>query len=239
MTWRARIQMQRGALSLDVDLSGGETPVALIGPNGAGKTTILRTIAGAYRPDSGLISVGQVTLLDTEAGVERPPEARGVGYVPQGYGLFPHLSVLDNVGFGVSGDREARRTKAAALLAQLEASALATLPVASLSSGERQRVALARALIMTPSIFLLDEPLSAMDVPARRLMRTRLTRYLEVQRTPAIVVTHDARDVRALGALVYVIEGGRVVQHGSGATLAAAPATEFVAEFFDAPDVVS
>jgi molybdate transport system ATP-binding protein len=233
MSWRARIQMQLGTLHLDVDVSGDDAPVALIGPNGAGKSTILRTIAGAHTPETGLITVGDTVLLDTDAGVVRPPEERGVGYVPQGYALFPHLSVLDNVGFGVSGHRDARRAKALTLLEDLDAGALATLPIASLSSGELQRVALARALIMSPSILLLDEPLSAMDAPARRVMRTRLAERLRVQGTSGLVVTHDARDVRALDALIYVIEGGRVVQQGNAESLTEEPATEFVAEFFD------
>jgi len=233
MSWRARIGLNLGALRLDVDLQSDGAPVALIGPNGAGKSTILRTIAGAYTPTTGLITVGDTTLVDTEAGVVRAPETRGIGYVPQGYGLFPHLSVLDNVGFGVPGGQNERRAKAHALLDELDASALTKLPVASLSSGERQRVALARALIVAPSLLLLDEPLAAMDARTRRAMRARLAQYLRPAETPGLIVTHDARDVRALEAYVYVIEGGRVVQQGTAETLSAAPSTDFVAEFFD------
>lgn len=239
MSWRIEMSLALGAIELDVEMSGGTAPVSVIGPNGSGKTTLLRTIAGAHRPDRGLVRIGDEVLLDTDAGVDFPPEARRVGYVPQGHGLFPHLRVIDNVCFGRAdrgpGDagRARGREEARALLADLGCASLGDRWPAGLSGGESQRVALARALMIHPRILLLDEPLAAMDAGARRALRAYLGSYLSRQAIPAIVVTHDARDVRALGGSVYVIEGGSIVQQGDPESIAASPATEFVAEFFD------
>ena len=236
MSWHVAIRMRIGALDLDLDLRGHDTPVAIIGPNGSGKTTLLRTIAGAYRPDSGTIRVNDENFFDGEAGVDLPPERRGVGYVPQGYGLFPHLNVLDNVAFswvarGVA--RSERRQAALRLMERMGCSHLAGRSPTKLSGGEQQRVALARALTAEPKMLLLDEPLAALDAPSRRQIRAYLAAHLTERRGPALVVSHEARDVHALGAFVYAIESGRVVQSGTAAALASAPATEFVAAFFE------
>jgi ABC-type sulfate/molybdate transport systems ATPase subunit len=230
--------MSVGALELDVDLGGGDEPVALIGPNGSGKTTLLRTIAGAYRPDRGRIAIGKDVVFDSGAGIDLAPETRRVGYVPQGYGLFPHLSVIENVAFGrlaVGGarSRSDRRSAAARLLGQVGCLALAERSPRTLSGGEQQRVALARALAVEPSMLLLDEPLAALDARVRRNVRSFLAAHLADRRGPALVVSHDLRDVHALGGPVCVIEDGRVVQRGSAEELAAAPATEFVEAFFE------
>jgi ABC-type sulfate/molybdate transport systems ATPase subunit len=230
--------MRIGALQLDVDLEGADAPVALIGPNGSGKTTLLRTIAGAYRPDAGVMSIDGVDLFDSLTGLDLPPEARRVGYVPQGYGLFPHLSVLDNVAFGWMArtprpTRDERLTHATHLLARVECVHLADRSPAGLSGGEQQRVALARALAVEPRMLLLDEPLAALDARARRVVRNYLADHLAERCAPALVVSHDLRDVRALGGPVYVIESGAVVQRGTADDLAAAPATEFVEAFFE------
>jgi len=237
VSWRADVQMRLGSLDLDVAVEGDEEPVALIGPNGSGKTTLLRTIAGAYRPDAGRIRIGDETLFDSDAGVDAPPEARRVGYVPQGYGLFPHLTVLDNVAFGWLGgaplSKEERRARASQLLDHVGCGALAHRRPTGLSGGEQQRVALARALAVQPGILLLDEPLAALDARARRVVRSYLAEYLAGRKGPALVVSHDVRDVRALGGPVCVIEQGRIVQRGRTEELTAAPATEFVEAFFE------
>ena len=238
MTWQVEVHLELGSLQLDVALEGDEAPMALIGPNGSGKTTLLRTIAGAHRPTSGRIVLADRVLFDSSLAIDLPPERRRVGYVPQGYGLFPHLTVLDNVAFAWLSRRprvarQARASAALELLDRVGCGHLAARTPTHLSGGERQRVALARALMIDPSILLLDEPLAALDAPARRSLRAYLARHLREAGSPSIVITHDVRDVRALGAEVCVLEGGRVVQRGSAEALAARPETPFVAEFFD------
>lgn len=237
MSWQVSVKLRLGALHLDVELDGGAVPVALVGPNGAGKTTLLRAIAGAHRPDSGHIEVNGQCLFDGARDHHLAPEARRVGYVPQGFGLFPHLRVIDNVAFGLLSRaprlaRAERRQTALAKLAEMDCAALADRWPSTLSGGEKQRVALARTLVVDPQLLLLDEPLSALDAVARRALRTYLAEHLAARAIPAIVVTHDVRDVLALDAQVCAIEEGRVVQRGTAAHLAAAPATAFVAEFF-------
>lgn len=238
MSWRIDVSLRLGSLTLDVDLEGGNEPVALVGPNGSGKTTLLRTIAGAHHPDAGTIRIGDEDVFDSQAGIDLPPEARRVGYVPQGYGLFPHLSVLENVAFGWRArsprpSAQELRSDATQLLERVGCGHLADRRPVGLSGGEQQRVALARALAVEPRMLLLDEPLAALDAQARRAVRTYLAEHLADRSGPALVVSHDLRDVRALGGPVCVIERGRLVQQGDADDLAARPATEFVEAFFE------
>jgi molybdate transport system ATP-binding protein len=237
--WRVRATARVGELRLDVDLEGNARPVALVGPNGSGKTTLLRIVAGALRPDRGTITLGGRTIFDSEGGVDLPIERRRVAYLPQGYGLFPHLRVVDNVAFGLAhGERPARREErrrvALEMLATLGAEHLAARYPRRLSGGEQQRVALARALVTDPSILLLDEPMAAMDTSHRRKVRAFLASWLAARGRPALLVTHDVRDVVALDATICALDGGKVIQRGSVAELRAAPATEFLAEFVGA-----
>lgn len=236
MSWRAAIKARLGAFTLDVQLGGGSGVMALVGPNGSGKSTCLRALVGAINPDVAHIVVGDAVLADTAAGVELPIERRRVGYMPQGYGLFPHLSALDNVAFGLSlgarrQPRADRRSAARRMLTELGGAALAERRVSRLSGGEQQRVALARALVLEPELLLLDEPLAALDATARRAVRRFLAERLAAYGRPTVWVTHDVRDVVALDAEVCVLESGRVVQRGPVEALRAAPATAFVAEF--------
>ena len=238
MTWRVTAEMRLGALDLDVDVRGSEGPLALVGPNGSGKTTLLRVIAGVHRPDSGRIELGGACVFDSDQRVDRPPEDRHVAYVPQGYGLFPHLNVIENVAFAWTARRSRlpkaeRHGRATELLDRVGCAHLSSRMPTSLSGGEQQRVALARALAMSPQILLLDEPLAALDAPARRTMRVFLGEHMAKGGSPTVVVTHDARDIVEWNARVCVLEAGRVVQQGSAAEVAARPATEFVSAFFD------
>jgi ABC-type sulfate/molybdate transport systems ATPase subunit len=229
MTWCAQFSLQLGTFSLRVDLSGGASPTAIIGPNGAGKSTLLRTLAGAHRPQAGTIGWAGRTLFDAGAGVNLAPELRRVGYLPQGFGLFDHLRVLDNVAFGIAGGD---RGRARAALERLGAADLADRAPATLSGGERQRVALARALATEPELLLLDEPLSSLDIVARRAVRGELVAAITAAEIPALVVTHDPQDVLALGGAVVVLEGGEVTAQASVAELRAAPPTPFASAFF-------
>ncbi len=235
MSWRASIALRLGTLGLDVELQGDSGVTAILGPNGSGKTTLLRAIAGAVPVTRASIAVGDRVLADTARGIDRPIEQRGVGYVPQGYGLFPHLRVLENVAFGLSTgggrmSRSARSSVARAMLERLDAAELAERSVGELSGGEQQRVALARALVIEPSLLLLDEPLASLDVRRRQSVRGFLAEQLSRWGRPALLVTHDVRDVAALGARVVVLDEGRVVQQGTLQELRANPKSELVAE---------
>jgi len=238
VSWRAHLRARAGTFTLDAAVGGDGAPVALIGPNGSGKTTLLRTISGGHPPVSGRITVGERILYDSDSGIRLAPEQRRIGYVPQGYGLFPHLNVIENVAFGLAAARPRqsrghRRAAAAALLHEMDCAHLARRLPATLSGGEKQRVALARALLGEPDLLLLDEPLAAPDAATRRDIRRFLASHLAARNRPALVVTHDVRDVRALGApSVYALEGGAVIQSGRPEALAASPATDFVREFF-------
>jgi molybdate transport system ATP-binding protein len=223
-----------GPLDLRVRLETADGPLVLVGPNGAGKTSVLLMLLGALRPRRGWVELDGETLLDTERAIDLAPQERGLGYVPQDYGLFPHMTVLGNVAFGLECRkrlrRAERRERALALLEELEVAHLADRLPGSLSGGEGQRVALARALASDPRALLLDEPLAALDASVRRQVRELLPSRLAIAKLPAIVVTHDADDAAAFGEDIAVIEAGRVVQRGTIADLRAHPATPFVEE---------
>jgi molybdate transport system ATP-binding protein len=223
-----------GALELDValDVPAGRC-LALAGPSGAGKTTVLRAVAGLLRPDAGRISCGGETWFDGDDGAIVAPELRGCGYLFQDYALFGHLSAWRNVAYGLRAlPRRERRSRALELLASFGIEeALAGKRPAELSGGERQRVALARALGPRPRVLLLDEPLSALDARTRAGAGRELARLLRALDVPALLVTHDFGEAALLGDEVAVLDGGRIVQRGGAAQLAAAPASGFVADF--------
>jgi molybdate transport system ATP-binding protein len=232
----ARVAAQVGRLQIDVNLETGLGPLALVGPNGSGKTSLLSLILGALDVERGYVAVNGTVLVDTATGVDVSLEERRLGYVPQSYGLFPHLSVRDNLDFALASatrplERGQRLQRITAVLDELAIGVLANRSPRTLSGGERQRVALARALCVEPRALLLDEPLAALDVHARRAVRTFLTRYLRELTLPSIVITHDAADARQLGEKIAVLEAGQITQVGTWDELAAAPATQFVQDF--------
>src|SRR5690349_17215707 len=201
MTLAARIGVQLGTLDLDVDLcvEAGET-VALLGPNGAGKTTVLRTLSGLVPIDAGRVELDGV-LLDDGGATFVPPERRPVGVVFQDYVLFPHLSALDNVAFGLRSRglrRDAARRTAARWLATVGLTDHADRRPAALSGGEAQRVALARALAGSPRLLVLDEPLAALDQQARVAVRRDLRARLFAFAGMRVLVTHDPVDAATL-----------------------------------------
>jgi molybdate transport system ATP-binding protein len=229
------LRRRTGSFELEVALETAGT-LAVIGPNGAGKTTLLLAVLGELTADAGTVTLAGRRLLDAAAGIDLPPEERHIAYLPQDYGLFPHLSASGNVEFALAAARAApsRRARAEAarvLLERLGVAALADRAPATLSGGERQRVALARALATSPRALLFDEPFAALDVEARAAVRAYLRERLRELGLPALVVTHDPADVEALGAPVVVLEGGRIVQRGELAELRAAPASAYVARF--------
>jgi len=230
----AAVRVEYAAFTLDVELAAdaGEV-VAVLGPNGAGKSTLLAALAGLAPLARGRIEVGGRVLADRTAGVSLPPERRPIGVVFQDYLLFPHLSALDNVAFGLRCRglaRAAARARARDWLARVGLADLALARPAQLSGGQAQRVALARALAVEPSLLLLDEPLAALDVHTRAAMRRALSDRLAEFGGVKIVVTHHALEAIALAGRLVIIEQGRVVQSGTPADVTARPRSAWVAE---------
>ena len=229
----ARVVVDRGEFRLDVDLVVPPgTVAALVGPNGAGKTTVLRAIAGLLRPTGGRIALDGRTLDDTASGRHVPPAGRGIGVVFQYYLLFPHLSSLDNVAFGLLARGVPRReaaVTAAEWLDRLGIGALGGIRPLSLSGGQAQRVALARALVLEPALLLLDEPLAALDAGTRLEVRAELADQLRAFGGSAVVVTHDPVDAIVLADEIVVVEHGGVVQRGTPVDVSRNPVNEYVA----------
>jgi molybdate transport system ATP-binding protein len=188
----------------------------LFGPSGAGKTTILRCLAGLEQPDHGHILAGDQAWYDTRRHLSIPPQQRRIGYLSQDYALFPHLTVRGNVEYGLHHlPRAGRRERANSVLQLLEIDALADRYPRQLSGGQLQRAALARTLAPGPCLLLLDEPLSALDAPARARLRTELRRLLVRVGVPTVLVTHDRTEAIALGDWLVVVVDGEVHQAGA------------------------
>jgi molybdate transport system ATP-binding protein len=225
--------------TLDVSWRAEKAVVGLFGPSGAGKTLTLQCLAGLIRPDAGRIVVDDRVFFDAAAAVDLPPQARRIGYVFQGYALFPHLTVEENVGFGLRArPRAARLRRSAEVIARLGLGGLERRYPRELSGGQRQRVALGRALAIDPALLLLDEPLSALDAPLRRTLRDELRETLTVWGTPAVVVTHDFTEAYRLADRIVVYEAGRVIQSAPRAELLWQPASEAVARIMGLANVL-
>ncbi len=212
--------------------------LALLGPSGSGKTTTLRLIAGFDRPDSGRILLNGAPLSGDGIWIE--PEGRRIGMVFQDYALFPHLTVRDNVMFGLGGrPRPARVDAARRVLGAVGMETLAQRYPHELSGGQQQRVALARALAPNPLVLLLDEPFSSLDFDMRAEMREELLRILRLSETAAILVTHDQEEALAVADRVGVLNDGVLEQLSEPEVLYRQPKTRFVAEFVGQSDFVS
>jgi len=216
--------------TLDVAWEAGDEVVTLFGPSGAGKTLTLQCLAGLVRPDSGRIVVNGTVFFDGALGVDVPTQRRRLGYVFQGYALFPHLNVRDNVAYGLRHlTTSTRRERTREVLERLGLADLASRRPRELSGGQQQRVALGRALAPDPALILLDEPLSALDLPLRQALRDDLRAVLAEWRTAAVLVTHDFTEAYRLGDRIVVYEAGRVIQTAPRAELLWQPASERVA----------
>ena len=225
--------------TLDVAWEAEQSVLGLFGPSGAGKTLTLQCLAGLIRPDAGRIVVGGRVFFDAAAGVDLAPQQRRIGYVFQGYALFPHLSVVKNIAFGLHGrprDDRARRTSE--VIERLGLRGLEQHYPRELSGGQRQRVALGRALAIDPALLLLDEPLSALDAPLRRALRDELREILSGWGTAAVVVTHDFTEAYRLADRIVVYKDGRVIQSAPRSELLWQPASESVARIMGLSNVL-
>jgi molybdate transport system ATP-binding protein len=206
--------LEQGSFVLRVRERLNGRVTALFGPSGAGKTTVLDAIAGLRRPSAGTIALGGRALFDLATGVNLPPHARHVGYVPQDVALFPHMNVRRNVLFG---RRHNQKLALETVATMLEVEPLLDRGVSTLSGGERQRVALARALMSAPEVLLLDEPLAAVDLALRRRILPYLERVRDELGVPIVYVTHDREEVFRFADRVVILESGTVVRSGAPA----------------------
>jgi molybdate transport system ATP-binding protein len=212
---KKRVTARGRVFPLEVDFACESSRLVLFGPSGSGKTLTLQLLTGLLTPDSGRIVVGDRVLFDAPQHINVPARHRAIGYVPQDYALFTHLTVADNIGFGLSrrwpwGLTKSDRRRVAEFLEIFALNGLGSGLPRDLSGGQRQRVALARALICQPRLLLLDEPFAALDGFLRANMRGLL---LEVQarfHLPIILITHDPEDVATLAQTLVVYESGRV-----------------------------
>jgi len=214
---------------VDLSVASGSL-VAILGPSGSGKTTLLRLICGFDRAEQGTVRVG--TTVVSGPGVHVPPDRRQIGYVPQEGGLFPHLSVADNIVFGLPRQQRKARYRVDELLEMVGLpTSFATRAPQQLSGGQQQRVALARALAPSPALVLLDEPFSALDTALRQETRQAVADALAASGSTALLVTHDQSEALSMGSQVAVLWEGRLLQVDTPAALYRTPVTQALARF--------
>lgn len=217
---------------LDVAFTTHHELVVLFGPSGAGKSLTLQAIAGTASPDTGRISIEGQPVYDSTHNLNLAPQQRRIGYVPQHYALFPHLTAAGNISFGLlHRPRHEREAKVQELLTLFGLQGLEQRRPRELSGGQQQRVALARALAVDPRLLLLDEPFSALDVTLRESLRQELLQIQARTNITVLVVTHDLSDAFALGQRVIIYDAGQVIQQGTREEVFFHPATQRVAEF--------
>lgn len=226
--------------NFDLEVRRGEF-VVLLGPSGCGKTTVLRSLAGLERPDAGEIVIGGERVFSSAAGINVPPERRGIGMVFQSYAIWPHMTVSGNIAYPLQMKRKPRAFIASEVDALLSTVSLAGLGgrfATALSGGQQQRVALARALAGNPQAMLFDEPLSNLDAKLRDRMRVELRRLHAERNYTGIYVTHDQAEALALADRIIVMRAGRVEQVGVPAEVYAKPRSRFVADFLGLTNMV-
>ncbi len=231
---KAILDTHLNTFHLDISFSAeaGKTTV-LLGESGAGKSTVLRLLAGLLHPQRGYISLNDTTYFDSERRIIIPPQERPFGYVFQDYTLFPHLSVFENVAFGLRAQhlpRQAIRLRVSEALEQVRLTGFDQRHPAQLSGGQQQRVAIARALALQPQLLLLDEPLAALDVQTRREVRQELRHILSTAGITTVMVTHQYLEALLFGHHILVLEQGHVIQQGSQRDLLQYPRSSYVAE---------
>ena len=225
------VRRMSSSFALDVEFDAPAGFTMLLGPSGSGKTTILNCLAGLLRPDSGLITLGNRVLFDSSSGVDVPVPGRRVGYLFQTLALFPHMTIEQNVHYGIAKlPADLRRERTTALLESFKIAHLANRKPRDTSGGERQRAALARSLVTDPSMLLLDEPLAALDARIKADIFDDLRRWNASHRIPIIYVTHSSQEAFALGERVVAIESGKVIDRGAANEVLRAPRHETLAQ---------
>ncbi len=224
---------------LDAAFTANHELVVLFGPSGSGKSLTLRSIAGTMSPDEGHIIIDSELIYDSTQQVNLPPQQRHIGYVPQHYALFPHLTAAENIAFGLTRQsRRERQQKVSELVALFGLQGLEKHRPRELSGGQQQRVALARALAVQPRLLILDEPFAALDTSLRETLRQELLQVQAQTQITMLLVTHDHSDAFALGQRMVVYDAGRVIQQGTREEVFFRPATRQVAEFVGTENIL-
>jgi molybdate transport system ATP-binding protein len=217
--------------TLDVNFVTEQNLIVLFGPSGSGKSLTLQIIAGTLQADRGRVSIDGQLVYDSSLSLLLPPQTRRIGYVPQQYALFPHLTVEKNISFGIAKlPRQERMQRVNEMCDLFGLQGLAHRRPSELSGGQQQRVALARALAIHPRLLLLDEPFAALDTPLRASLRQEVLQLAERLRLKILLVSHDLTDAFTLGQHVIVYEGGRIIQQGTREEVFFRPTTARVAE---------
>ncbi len=236
---QARIATTLESFTLDVDLNLERELVVIFGPSGAGKSMLLRTVAGLLSPESGRIVIGDHVIFDSEQGVDIPPQARQIGYMPQQYALFPHMSVAENIAYGLfKWDQSDREERMQELIDLMRLSPIVHRRPGEISGGEQQRTALARALAPNPNILLMDEPFAALDEVLREHLRQEL---LQIQRRygiPILLVTHNLIEAYTLADRVIIFQAGRIAQEGTRDEIFRQPKTPQIAALMAMKNVI-
>ncbi|HEV7513767.1 MAG TPA: molybdenum ABC transporter ATP-binding protein [Candidatus Acidoferrum sp.] len=228
---KARLGTTRSSFVLDVAIESPPGITIVFGPSGAGKSTLLDCIAGLLRPDDGRIEIDGEVLLDVERRVDVPPAKRKIAYVFQSLALFPHMTVEQNVGYGLADmPRPERALRVTAMLEAFRVEQLAKRKADEISGGEQQRVALARSLATSPRVLLLDEPLTALDEGLKKSIMEDLRRWNAAQNIPILYVTHSRAEVDALGESVIVLEHGKIISTGTPHEVLDAPRRSSLAQ---------
>jgi molybdate transport system ATP-binding protein len=229
LTLSAKLQKKFGsgfALAVELDFDTGFH--ILFGASGAGKTTLLDCLAGLTTPDEGMISLGGRILLNTSTHIDIPTFQRRVGYVLQSQGLFPHLTVNENIAFGLESNRP--NAKVEEIMREMEIAELQDRKPGQLSAGQRQRAALARTLVTEPRLLLMDEPLAALDASTKSTIVNVLRRWNEQRQVPILYVTHDREEAYSLGERLIVLEEGKVIASGAPQHVLTSPARNAIAQ---------
>ena len=232
MSLKFNITKSLGSFSLDLSLELSDELLVLFGPSGAGKSLTLKMISGLIKPDTGSVTVADELLFDSEKGIDRPVRLRRTGYLFQEYALFPHMTVEENIAYGIGGlkaDGAADRVEE--LIGVMRLGGLGKRYPSKLSGGQKQRVALARTLATSPRILLLDEPFSALDFSVREKLRADLLNIHKLYPVTTVVVTHDLEEAFMLSDKIAVMNEGRIEQFGSREEVFYRPVTKNVARF--------